>query len=263
MSVKYITTGDEFAAKGLLGEGRHQLSILKNAMSFQNLQQLQRIVRFDDGTVIKCLSCFGQDVVNVFVPFIEAKEEERKIVEAFFCWCNCCFTEGVITEVIDDYDDVGNYTKDNGDPVYADASRDFYYPKCCVDSAHGKLRRYEGIRYKVSVCVGDKRKEFICAPSDFIKYKKRDKVVLLIVLDYKKSAAGYYKSVCLNECPPNEDGKLKGEGACEGIRRPGRKNDENAGAAYEVTLTDSIDGTYMIMPFTFPLLPGRMEELRK
>lgn len=75
MSIRYITTGNEFVARGLLGEGRHQLSILKNDMTFQKLQQLQRIVRFDDGTVIKCLSCFGQDVVSIYVPPIGRKEE--------------------------------------------------------------------------------------------------------------------------------------------------------------------------------------------
>lgn len=68
MTIKYIAEGDKFKASQLWGEARHQLSILKNAMSFQNLQQLQRTVRFNDGTIIKCISCFGQDVVKVFVP---------------------------------------------------------------------------------------------------------------------------------------------------------------------------------------------------
>lgn len=68
MTIKYIPEGDKFKANQLWGEARHQLSILKNAMSFQNLQQLQKIVRFNDGTIIKCISCFGQDVVKVFVP---------------------------------------------------------------------------------------------------------------------------------------------------------------------------------------------------
>lgn len=68
MTIKYIPEGDKFKANQLWGEARHQLSILKNAMSFQNLQQLQKTVRFNDGTIIKCISCFGQDVVKVFVP---------------------------------------------------------------------------------------------------------------------------------------------------------------------------------------------------
>lgn len=70
MLIKYIPSGDKFKASQLWGEGRHQLSILKNAMGFQKLQQDQRVVRFEDGTIIKCLSCFTQDVVEIFVPLI-------------------------------------------------------------------------------------------------------------------------------------------------------------------------------------------------
>lgn len=68
MPIKYVPSGDKFKASQLWGEGRHQLSILKNLMSFQGLKQLQRVARFEDGTIIKCLSCFDQDVVEVFVP---------------------------------------------------------------------------------------------------------------------------------------------------------------------------------------------------
>ena len=68
MTIKYIPEGDKFRASQLWGEGRHQLSILKRLMAFQGLKQLQRITRFEDGTIIKCLSCFSQDVIKVFVP---------------------------------------------------------------------------------------------------------------------------------------------------------------------------------------------------
>lgn len=68
MTIRYIPEGDKFKANQLWGEARHQLSILKNSMSFQNLKQDQKLVRFNDGTIIKCISCFGQDVVRVFVP---------------------------------------------------------------------------------------------------------------------------------------------------------------------------------------------------
>lgn len=86
MTIKYIPRGDKFKASQLWGEGRHQLSILKNAMSFQNLKQLQRIARFDDGTIIKCLSCFGQDVINVFVPekVVLPEKPEEKILHDYF-----------------------------------------------------------------------------------------------------------------------------------------------------------------------------------
>lgn len=83
MPIRYITGGDEVKAKSLLGEGRHQLSILKNAMSFQKLKQLERMVILPDGTLIKCSSCFGLDIVNVFAPSPEVLVpviEEEKII---------------------------------------------------------------------------------------------------------------------------------------------------------------------------------------
>ena len=83
MPIRYITGGDESKAKSLLGEGRHQLSILKNAMSFQKLKQLERMVALPDGTLIKCSSCFGHDIVNVFAPPeipIPVIEEEKVIL---------------------------------------------------------------------------------------------------------------------------------------------------------------------------------------
>lgn len=83
MTIRYIPEGDKFRANQLWGEGRHQLSILKNLMSFGNLQQDQRTVSFADGTIIKCLSCFGQDVVNIYVPppLIGGEPEYRERVE--------------------------------------------------------------------------------------------------------------------------------------------------------------------------------------
>ena len=49
-------------------------------MSFGSLQQDQRTVSFADGTIIKCLSCFGQDVINIFVPqvFVGGEPEYRE-----------------------------------------------------------------------------------------------------------------------------------------------------------------------------------------
>ena len=50
-------------------------------MTFQNLKQLQRVVRFNDGTIIKCSSCFGQDTVNVFVPPVISLPIEKRVEE--------------------------------------------------------------------------------------------------------------------------------------------------------------------------------------
>ncbi len=217
MSVRYITTGDDFAARGLFGEGRHQLSILKSVMSFQNLQQLQRIVRFDDGTIIKCLSCFGQDVINIFVPI--GAEEERRIVEAFFCWCTNYFTEGIIAEVIGDYGEVGDYEEET-------------YPDCCNFSDMA-VKNYIGIRYKVYLCQGDKKTNYICLPSDFAEYKVGDKVIIFM--------RGIWIGTDLNEpakrtpekgCKNNEFVTCI---ACKGTKRKGQIGDE-------------ADGSYLIMP---------------
>ena len=113
MPVKYITSGNEFAAKELLGEGRHQLSILKNAMSFQNLKQLQRTVRFNDGTAIRCTSVFGQDKVEVFVPLrvpigVEAvikAEEEELFFEIQFVRDDGVILDEDLIDSIEIYDD--------------------------------------------------------------------------------------------------------------------------------------------------------------
>ena len=233
MSIRYITTGDEFAAKGLLGEGRHQLSILKNAMSFQNLQQLQRIVRFDDGTIIKCLSCSGQDVINIFVPLVGA-EEERKIVEAFFCWCTDYFTEGIITKIYAEYGDVGEY--------------EGYYPNCLAYMPSGYWRpdlsakNYIGIRYKVNLCQGNKRSSYICIASDFAEYKIKDKVIIFM--------RGIWKRESLNYNPKNRTPERSCVSnpistciACKGNRRSNYDGNE-------------ADGSFLILPLKFEGVNG-------
>jgi len=206
-------------AKGLLGEGRHQLSILKNAMTFQSLQQLQRIARFDDGTVIKCSSCFGQDVVNVFVPVPEVPaREERKIIEVLYCWCTNYFTEGKVIEVIGEYGEIGDYGAET-------------YPDYC-NSSDIAIRNYVGIRYKVRLCQGDKRTTYICLPSDFAEYEVSDKVIVFM--------RGVWKSAALNEPKRTQGSRCKCSKyvtctACKGTRRKSRTGDE-------------ADGSYLIMP---------------
>lgn len=218
MSIRYITEGDESRAKGLLGEGRHQLSILKNAMSFQNLQQLQRVVKFDDGTIIKCLSCFGQDVINIFVP-VELVKKKRKIVEVFFCWCTDYFTLGRIVEILGDYGDVGDY----GTEIYPDY--------CNFNNI--AIKNYNGIRYKVSLCQGDRTTTYICLSSDFAEYKVDDKVIIFM--------RGIWKDTNLSEpvkrtpgrgCKNNEFVTCI---ACKGTRRKGYAGNE-------------ADGSYLIAP---------------
>ena len=218
MSIRYITEGDESRAKGLLGEGRHQLSILKNLMSFQKLQQLQRVVKFNDGTIIKCLSCFDQDIINIFVP-VGVIEKKRKVVEAFFCWCTNYFTLGRIVEILGDYGNVGDYGTE-------------IYPDYC-NFSDVAIKNYNGIQYKVSLCQGDKTTTYICLPSDFAEYEVDDRVIVFM--------RGIWNGTNLNE-PPKRDPKkgCRNNGinlciACKGTRRKGYAENE-------------ADGSYLIVP---------------
>lgn len=221
MTIRYITSGNETIAKGLLGEGRHQLSILKNAMSFQNLKQLQRTVRFDDGVIINCLSCFGQDTIRVHVPVVVIPiVEERKIVEITYCWCNNYFTEGIIEKIIGDYSDVGDYGEEA-------------YPDYC-NSDDVAVKNYIGIRYEVSLCQGIKGQNstYICIPSDFAQYEIGDEVIVFM--------RGTWAGTALGEPEGREPGiecanaKLICD-ACEGTTRPDRTGEE-------------VDGAYLITP---------------
>lgn len=213
MSIRYLTTGNEFQAKRLLGEGRHQLSVLKNDMAFQGLKQLQRTANFDDGTIINCLSCFGQDVVNVYVPpfAIEAEEKKRVVVQVFYCWCTDYFSMGKIIEKIGVYGDIGDYPN---------------------------IENYNGIRYRVHVCQGSllnlpAHTEYVCISSDFAEYAVDDKVIVFMrgvwTLGVLTEPAG---RTPLKGCKCNE---LHLCTACEGTTRPGRVGEE-------------ADGSYLIMP---------------
>ncbi|MHB0965272.1 MAG: hypothetical protein ACYC36_02350 [Bellilinea sp.] len=64
------------AAAPYMGIARTQLGILKEAMSFQGLQQLQRTVQLSDGTQIFVSSIFGQDTIRIDTPTPAAPEEE-------------------------------------------------------------------------------------------------------------------------------------------------------------------------------------------
>ena len=228
MSIRYITEGDESRTKELLGEGRHQLSILKNLMSFQKLQQLQRVVRFNDGTIIKCLSCFGQDVINIFVP-VRLVEKKRNVIEVFHCWCTDYFTEGIITKIYHKYGDRGTY--------------EGYYPNCLAHMPSGYWRpdlsakNYIGIRYGVSLCQGTKRSSYICIPSDFAKYKVKDKVIIFMRGIWKRESLNYNPK---NRTPERScvNNPINTCIACKGNRRPNHNGNE-------------ADGSFLICPLKF------------
>ena len=221
MTIRYRTSGDEHAAKSLFGEGRHQLSILKNAMKFQGLQQLQRIARFDDGTIIKCLSCFGQDVVEIFAPLVGKEVEEKKIVSVDYCWCSNWFTEGRIIEIYHEYSNVGEYVPGE-------------YPGNCniTDSA---IENYTGIRYLVKCCQGSAYGQFVCLASDFAEYKTGDRVIVFM--------RGKWSGDVLEEPARTPGGSCQCDEysdciACNGTRRT-KQSSPNENEA---------DGSYLIVP---------------
>lgn len=82
--VRFGFTGDTKAAQAYGGIARTQLGILKNLMSFNNLQQLSRSIKLSDGTTIFVSSIFGQDTIRVDVPVIEeaAPATPVKVVSA-------------------------------------------------------------------------------------------------------------------------------------------------------------------------------------
>ena len=218
MSIRYITSGDEFAAKGLLGEGRHQLSILKNLMSFQGLKQDQRTVRYNDGTAIRCTSVFGQDKIEVFVSFRMPVIAEREVVKVEYCWCTNYFTEGKIIEILGDYGEVGDYGSET-------------YPDYC-NSDDEAIKNYIGIRYKVILCQGDATSTYICLPSDFAEYEVDDKVIVFM--------RGIWDDTTLKEPIRKAGENCIGADktycrACKGTKRIGRTGDE-------------ADGSYLISP---------------
>ena len=77
MLPRIITRGDHEAARLLAREGIRQLNILKNLMSFGNLKQDVRRVRFINGSEIVCKSVFGTDEVQIYVP--EKERGKKKI----------------------------------------------------------------------------------------------------------------------------------------------------------------------------------------
>lgn len=73
---RIIYDGDIEAASHLAREGMQQLNILKSLMSFNKLQQDVRRVEYIDGSRIVCRSCFGEDVVHIYVPEKEVGVEK-------------------------------------------------------------------------------------------------------------------------------------------------------------------------------------------
>ena len=72
---RIILRGDEEAASYMSREGMRQLDILKNLMSFRNLKQDVRRVRFINGSEIICRSIFGIEDIQIYAPKREIEVE--------------------------------------------------------------------------------------------------------------------------------------------------------------------------------------------
>jgi hypothetical protein len=181
VATRFVFHGDRKKAMMLKPEAVRQLFILRNAMKFQNLKQLQRFAFMTDGSKIFCSSIFG--IENVHITASSSSSKKPVLKEAYFCWCNSVFAEGVVKEVIYDYEDFGPWWMD----IDVDEPWKQYYPWYCQFDDEFEydsyIRRYTGIRYRVLVCQGElgHDQEFICISSDFAGYVIGDKVIVLFM----------------------------------------------------------------------------------
>lgn len=79
---RIILDGDAESASYMAREGIRQLGILKELMSFNDLQQDIRKVEYIDGSRIVCRSCFGEDVVYLYA----VKEEKWKFLPKLYVY---------------------------------------------------------------------------------------------------------------------------------------------------------------------------------
>jgi len=232
---RIVMAGNEAAARQLTGFGLNQLRILKEAMGFQGLSQMQSTAKDRKiGVTVKCSSCFGNDRIDIHVPSGFAPEEIAAL-RVSYCWCNCCFGSGVIKEVIGDY----------GDPV---GDFEDTYPDDLVDTDLN-IQNYDGIRYKVAVC--QKRhnrdyednaeyypRQFVCIPSDFAEYHTGENVIVWLSKQWSGTgdSATANTERCVNTCG---EACWSTDGAC------------NVSQPWEPGVNNTPDGTFILMPLEF------------
>jgi hypothetical protein len=78
---RIIVLGDEELGNQYRETALLELTKLKELMGFQSLKQDQRKTVFEDGTVIRCQSVFGQDTITIETLPIKAEEEKEKEYE--------------------------------------------------------------------------------------------------------------------------------------------------------------------------------------
>lgn len=81
MRPRIIIKGDEELGSEYMEIALLELQKLKHLMAFQGLKQDQRKTVFDDGTVIRCRSVFGDETITIETKPQEVEEEEEKQYE--------------------------------------------------------------------------------------------------------------------------------------------------------------------------------------
>ena len=184
-----ILTGDTREAVKLLRFAGEQLRILDAWRGHQNLFQATRKFQLHDGiqVVVRCIGALND--IDIFVPpgvtvSLPVTREQIRVEE---CWCNCCFTPGIVLEVIGRYGDF-------------DSARD-----------GATFETFSGIRYRVQVCQQTRLSEVLALSSDYAEYIEGDNVAVL----YLGRSDGSFSSclACAAQC---------GRAACHGLVDGGR-----------------------------------------
>lgn len=151
---KITPLGDKDYAKNFIGAARSQLRILKNALSFQKLEQGVRRVQLGPRIFIEAIVCFNLSEVKIFCPFVGGEKKARDIWE---CFCCCCWAMGFIVG----YTDEEHLCNDEE-----------YEAEGCSDPE---------TRYDVRVCRGDRYSLFQgCIPTDFAHYRIGEQVFVMV-----------------------------------------------------------------------------------
>ena len=234
--LRAVMTGDIEECKKLVGWAKLQLSILQNSMKFQGLFQLEKFFsdRYKRTVTVKHIG--NQPIIHIYVPEDYVSGEEDEVFDVSSCWCSCCFAEAIVIERSSTYLDLAD--SDQGQEertriinTYS-PSGDYgnwgsIDPLPEGNDAHIN-QVFEGIRYLVEICQGDRWEQYIATSSDFAEYWPLDKVIVQF--------RGRWKGDVL---VPNEGCQACKQcaGACRGgNRRPG--SDKDTGP----------DGSYTILP---------------
>jgi hypothetical protein len=209
--------GDPVQAETMRGWAMAHLAALKRDMAFQNLMQLKRAYFFPNGAVINMSIAYNLAHIDIYVPFDAGEEGYQEVTVK--CWCNCCFAEGIIREVIWHYNQIGFYGE-NAFPYI-----------CTLDDIY--IINYNGIRYNVEICQGDSTEIYTCLPSDFAEYAVGDEVIVLHRGNWDGSNLISTSCIGCHACPDDS--------ACNGTRNP-----------QALIGTNIPDGSYLIMPIWIP-----------